>query len=334
MKPGSDSESGGGNTTVLVDFEAKIPPQSLYHRELPWTELPRPQWLATLDGESLAERHREVKKAIEESERLSDALVATHVRRESNLELVITDDIVRSAWGRFFLCHVVFFYGFALLSESYRRMIELLWTNDQSGLEKELERTGTLWAFSGHVMLYGVDFVSTETVYKGYIRPYMPEALSGTWIPEARLIETRKLQLDQALRSSGLPVEKKRQVERRLRRAEQIYHRRHGEVMKACVPELVSKLQKYKQDHGTFQQEDRHSDVIDHWFHVRRSTEIDLAGYVETGCREISRLLRDVGSETSLDEAALAVIAEGVRTMLGMLREMLRERVESLESAI
>lgn len=294
------------------------------HREMPWIAL-SPSAEVPQAGTSLRQDERErLLQDILECER-SLAAAESFVRRREHTEGQGVDpQEVHGGWRKFFLAHYAFFHAQALLAEVYQSCTAAL----EGGLWplREIEQACSLWRLSGALMLYGVDFSPTETIYQQYIRPRMPEAFSGTWLREyARLTEQRR-RFDRALdEKSAVHRELVRDLRSSLTAGEKCYHTFHFQVMLACVPDLTSKLQEYQLEHGKLVVEERHFEIYDEWFHVVRLPDISLSSYVRSVCAIFSELLADLVEGTFLEPDPLAKLTAGVATVLALQREAVRE---------
>jgi hypothetical protein len=295
------------------------------HREMPWislptsAELPRPG-LAIREGE-----RRRLLQDLLECERTRQAAETSLLRRavHGGIDVEIGPREVRDAWRKFFLSHSAFFHVFGLLADLYRRCAMTL---EQGGWPlREIEQACALWRLAGALMLYGVDFSPTETIYQQYIRPHMPEAFSGTWLREYILVTVQRRRFNRAL--DGRLEDHRDQVgylRTELSRSEKCYHQFHFQVMLACVPDLTSKLQAYQLEHGDFKLTERHFETYDRWFHVLRQ-DLDLASYARSTCAVFSELLTDLAAGTLLEPAPLAELTAGTAVVLELVRSAVCE---------
>ncbi len=287
----------------------------LLHREMPWIALSPSAEVPPAAAVSEAERRRLLEDIV--GCRRSLAAARELVRRRQGAAEVEPRE-VRDAWRKFFVSHCAFFHTFALLASRYRRGAAALGRG--SWPDQELEQACALWRLAGALMLYGVDFSPTETIYQESIRPRMPEAFSGTWLREYALLTDCRREFDRALESRPeADRERCREIKARLAESEKLYHQFHFQVMVSCVPDLTSKLQEYQIEHGKLSREPRHFELYDEWFHVLRLPDIDFSGYVRSVCAVFSELLADLVEGTFLEPQQLAALTAGISTVLQIL---------------
>jgi hypothetical protein len=293
------------------------------HREMPWI---------TLSSSAEVPRGGAVLRKCERQRLLQDILecerclaaAESFVHRRGSSEGVVDPQEVRNGWRKFFLAHYAFFHTFALLADLYRQCAAAL--AQGSWPLHQIEQVCSLWRLAGALMLYGVDFSPTETIYQQYIRPRMPEAFSGTWLREYALLSESRRHFDRALDDKAVVHrELVRDLRSSLSESEKCYHQFHFQVMLACVPDLTSKLQEYQLEHGKLVQSEQHFEIYDEWFHVLRLPDVDLSCYVRSVCALFSELLADLVDGTFLEPDPLAKLTAGVSTVLEILRTAVGE---------
>lgn len=289
------------------------------HREMPWITLSAFAEVPRAGGVICESKRERLLQDILRCERSLAAAKDHARRRESSADRTIDPQEVRNGWRKFFLAHAAFFHTFALLADIYQRCTAAL--EHGSWPFGEIEQARSIWRLAGALMLYGVDFYPTETIYQEYIRPSMPEAFSGTWLREYALLTERRRSFDRVLdEKAEIDGELVRHLRSCLAEAERCYHNFHFQVMLACVPDLTSKLQEYQIEHGKLTREERHFEIYDEWFHVVRLPDVDLSGYVRSACTVFCELLADLAEGTFLEPDPLAKLTLGISTALEILR--------------
>ncbi len=305
--------------------------RSFDHQGMPWIQLPLSAAPPRQSAPLPEEERRILDRRLAECRRLNDVLPVRAHRREDKPE-EITAQAVRQGWRRFFLSHFGFFFTFTMLAECYERAVEHLTGTGTIHVEL-LERACILWRGSGALMVYGIDFHPTEEIYCEHIRPFMADGLSGTWMREYQRVNQGRKAWRAAVGKGGATNPELQEIGARLSEAERFYHRYHVQVMQTCVPDMISKLQDYEVAHGPVETSEAHRLAFDRWFHVARSEEIDLQGYLRTACAVFSELLRDITSMTSLPKETLLHLSQGVAMTLQILAESLRKDARGLDEA-
>lgn len=304
-----------------------LPDLQSFHREMPWVALSQSAELPRSPGFRAGPKERQVLlQDLADCERTLRAAEALFRRREKAGVSEIGPREVRSSWRKFFLAHSAFFYVFALLADLYQQSIAALESGDRP--VREIDRACSLWRLAGSLMLYGVDFWPTETIYQTYIRPQMPEAFSGTWLREYVLLAERRKGLDRLFHEKAEEdSELVASLRSHLSEGQRCYHNFHFQVMLACVPDLTSKLQEYELEHGSLSFDDKLFQIYDDWFHVLRLPEIELSSYVRSACAVFSEILADLVEGTYLEPEPLRHLTHGISTVLEILQAEVHVKV-------
>lgn len=295
-----------------------------FHREMPWVALSLSAELPRLPGSAAREKGRQMLlQDILDCGRTVRAAETRFRRRERSGDSEIDPREVRSGWRKFFLAHSAFFYVFALLADLYRQCTVALERGDRPS--REIEQACALWRLAGALMLYGVDFWPTGTIYQNYIRPQMPEAFSGTWLREYALLAERRKGLDRLFHAKAeADGELVSSLRSHLSEGQRCYHNFHFQVMLACVPDLTSKLQEYELEHGSLSLDEKHFQIYDDWFHVLRLSEIELSCYVRSVCAVFSEVLADLVEGTFLEPEPFKHLTNGISIVLEILQAEVR----------
>lgn len=295
-----------------------------FHREMPWVALSRSAELPRLPGSAARDKGRQMLlQDLLDCERTLRAAETLFRKRERSGASEINPREVRSGWRKFFLAHAAFFYVFALLADLYRQCTAALGRGDRP--LREIEQACALWRLAGALMLYGVDFWPTETIYQNYIRPQMPEAFSGTWLREYALLAERRKGLDRLLHEKAeADGELVSSLRSHLSEGQRCYHNFHFQVMLACVPDMTSRLQQYELEHGSLSLEEKHFQIYDDWFHVLRLPETELSCYVRSACAVFSEILADLVEGTFLEPEPLKHLTNGISMVLEILQAEVR----------
>ena len=282
------------------------------HRELPWFDYPPAGTFPKPPADLGPIQYARLDKAVSRCRWTNSALA----KRAMSLEPreTVDEESVRQAWKKFFFSHFAFFVTFGCLTDHYRRALDGCRRQDAAALDEAIDGACALWPCAGAVMLYGVDFSPTEVLYKEFIRDQMPEGLSGTWLAEYQELQQCKIEWKHAVKRHRLDA-----YQQRLMDAEGAYHKHHREVMRRCVPELVSRLQEYEMEHGPLEVDDEHLAAFDRWFHIRRSPELDLSGYIDTTCQVLSVVHTDIVGGTWMPPDAITLVANGFEVLLATL---------------
>ena len=304
-----------------------LPDLRSFHREMPWVALSPNGRLPRDPAFPAGPKARQVLlQDLVDCERTLRAAEALFRKREKSGGSEIGHREVRSSWRKFFLAHSAFFYVFALLADLYRQSIAALESGDRP--VREIDEACALWRLAGALMLYGVDFWPTETIYQNYIRPQMPDAFSGTWLREYILLAERRKELDRLFHEkAAADADLLTSLRSHLSEGQRCYHNFHFQVMLACVPDLTSKLQEYELEHGSLSLDDKHFQIYDEWFHVVRLPDIEMSSYVRSACAVFSEILADLVEGTYLEPEPLQHLTHGISTVLEILQAEVRGEV-------
>lgn len=298
------------------------PGDDTYYRGIHWIQMPLPPGPPKLaQGVEAAERAR-LETIIEDCRTAASDLAARAARQPLRTAEEIDGGAVEDVWRKFLFAHFAFFFDFAFLAEVYGRAFEALEVRDFVRIDIHSDQICHLWRAAGALIRYGVDFTPTEELYKVYIRPAMPEGLSGSWLREYQQLRLRKKAWRSAtLRCTGPDAPRVQQAGARVVEAEKDYHKLHFQVMQACVPELTSMLQAYESEHGPLEIEEGHYALYDRWFHVERIEDASYETFVTEGCRALRDVLDDIERGTGLEVGVLGFIEQGVSTLLSLMSE-------------
>ena len=297
-----------------------------FHREMPWVALsPSAEVPRSPGSAARPKEHQVLLQDLQDCKSTLRAAEALFRTRERSRTSEIDPREVRNGWRKFFLSHSAFFYVFALLADLYRQCTATLERGDWP--VREIEQACALWRLAGTLMLYGVDFWPTETIYQNYIRPQMPDAFSGTWLREYALLAERRKGLDRLLHEKAEgAAEVVGNLRSHLSEGQRCYHNFHFQVMLACVPDLTSKLQEYESEHGSLSLDEKHFQIYDDWFHVLRLPEIELSCYVRSACAVFSEILADLVEGTFLEPEPLKHLTNGIAMVLEILQAEVRSQ--------
>ncbi len=180
-------------------------------------------------------------------------------------------------WHLWMQSHHAFFFKFALLAHAYREA-NLIAATGGGGvrLRRWAERAGILWSGSGALMIFGCDFAPLQDLYCAHIRSGMPQAFSGFWLRERAAVHREMTQWN-----AIVPTAQFRDVpaaDAVIKAGRQIYHRYHGHVIRAAVPDGKSLAQEYREDTSALTPS------------AMSSLECMIVGFVCLRTRDLSRL--------------------------------------------
>ncbi len=236
----------------------------------------------------------------------------------------VEKEVVR-AWNLWLRSHHAFFCLFALLAHSYERMIQTAKVLNGDGLMHWAHLASRLWAASGALMRYGLDFQPCHEIYCERIRPEMPAGFSGFWLREWIQVKSASSSW-QTLDHNGSEFgDFATRASSNVSAGRSHYHRYHAEVMTTAVLDGKSLLQVYKsQLDGPLSISEAQFSSYDEWFRVLRMDNLSRRDFVNSTCRIIREVVADLTTGTGLDHRTLLDIAGGFDSAIRVFGEWLR----------
>jgi hypothetical protein len=302
-------------TDVLTDYRTRFPPIRLFDDgSVPTEQL---HWKNAHDFDQIARILQNTWTAI--------SSVSRPVARRTPSAVDKRQSEIARAWNIWLRSHHAFFCLFTLLAHSYERMIRIAKVSNGAGLMHWALLTGRLWAASGALMKYGVDFEPCREIYCERIRPEMPAGFSGFWLREWIRVKAASSSW-QTLDHSGYHLgDNVVRASSNVTTGRCHYNRYHAEVMTSAVADGKSLLRTYKsQLDGPLLISEEQFSSYDEWFRVERVHNLPRRGFVESTCRIIREVVADLTTGTGLDHGTLLHISGGFDSAIQVFGEWLR----------